>query len=335
MRRSKSSLACRRLPRNDVEPADREGGGQEDPGDVGSGAADQRHHQGAQSDGAGLGQRGGGEGSLDLVGDGARLYLPVVAPDHLAGYPADRVQQRLAVVVEAGAHVADHPFPVAGELTPLDVPADVLPQLQISLDDPVDDPPHLILDLARCLADDLPLEGALYPLAVHQALDPADPDGLLEEPHAAPFHVAEQDIQPGQPGLEVPQHLLVEERQLLVDVLNRLDVLGQQLEPLERGVLVLRREAQPDVQRVEQLEPDPFLLVEGVEQVILHRTEPALLPQLLTGTVRLSACPSPSCPARLQRLPGRNGEDLWRLAQEAGGVFPHVADAPRRAPPAG
>ena len=96
---------------------------------------------------AGLGQRGGGEGALDLVGDGAGLLFPVVAPDHLAGNPADRIQQRLAVVAEAGTHIADHPLPVPGELPPLDVAADVLPELEVSLHDPVDDPSDLVLDL--------------------------------------------------------------------------------------------------------------------------------------------------------------------------------------------
>ena len=70
-----------------------------------------------------------------------------------------------------------------------------------------------------------------------------------------------------EPGLEVAQHLLVEQRELAVDVLHRLDVLGQELEPLEGGVLVPGRQPEPHVERVEQLEPDPLLLVEGAEQV--------------------------------------------------------------------
>ena len=112
---------------------------------------------------AGLGQRRGGEGSLDLVGDGPGLRVAVVAPDHVAGHPADGVEQRLAVVAEARAHIADHPFAVPGELPPLDIAADVLPEPEVPLHDPVDHPAHLVLHLPGRLADDLPLEGSLAP----------------------------------------------------------------------------------------------------------------------------------------------------------------------------
>ena len=93
---------------------------------------------------------------------------------------------------------------------------------------------------ARRVADDLALEGAAHALAVHQAPDPADPDGLLEEPHAPPLHVAQQHVEPRQARLDVAHHLVVDQRELPVDALDGLDVLGQELEPLERDVLVLR-----------------------------------------------------------------------------------------------
>src|SRR3989337_2111741 len=79
------------------------------------------------------------------------------------------------------------------------------------------------------------------------------------------------------------------------------------------------------MERVEQLEPDPLPLIERVEQVILHRPEPASLPQLLASFFRPPARPAVR-PSRLLRLAGRNREGLWCLAQEAGGVVPHVAD---------
>ena len=130
------------------------------------------------------------------------------------------------------------------------------------------------------VAHHLALEGALDALAVEQRADPAQPDRLLEEPLPPALHLVQQQLEPGQPRLEVAQHLLVEERELRVDALERLDVLRQQLEPLERGLLVPRREPEPDVERIEQLEPDPLLLVEGAEQVLLDRVEAALLPEL-------------------------------------------------------
>src|SRR6185436_3874732 len=139
-----------------------------------------------------------------------------------------------------------------GELAPLNVAADVLPQLEIALHNPIDDSVHLVLDLSGCLADDLPLERPLNPFTIHQALDPADANGLLEEPHTPALHVAEQHVEPGQSRLEVPQHLLVEQRELLIDVLDGLDVLSQELQTLERGVLVFRGQPEPDVERIEQ-----------------------------------------------------------------------------------
>ena len=121
--------------------------------------------------------------------------------------------------------------------------------------------PGLGLDLGRGVPDDLALEGPPDALAVHEAPDAADPDGLLEEPHAPPLHVAEQYVEPGQARLDVAQHLVVRQRELAVDALDGLDVLGQELQPLERDVLVPGREPEPHVERVEELEPDPLLLV--------------------------------------------------------------------------
>ncbi len=57
----------------------------------------------------------------------------------------------------------------------------------------------------------------------------------------APLHLVEEQVQPRKTRLEVAQHSLMEQRELPVDVLQRLDVLGEELEPLERGLLVLAR----------------------------------------------------------------------------------------------
>ena len=253
-----------------------------------------------------------------------RLGLAVVAPDHLARHAADRVEQRLAVVGEAGPHLADHPLAVAGDLPPVDVSAHVLPGLEVALDDPVDDPAGLGLDLGRGVADDLPLERPPDALAVHEAPDAADPDGLLEEPHAPPLHVAEQHVEPGQARLDVAQHLVVRQRELAVDALDGLDVLGQKLQPLERDVLVPGREPEPHVERVEELEPDPLLLVERPHQVGVDLVQPA-------GAPRLGRAVRPG----RERLAGGDREEAGRLGQERLGMLAHEAEDLLAGPPGG
>ncbi len=140
------ALGLAALAGKDVEPADGQCRCQENAGHIGRCAGNYGDHHGSQPERTGLGQRGGGKGALNLIGNGSRLGFPVVAPHHLAGNPPDRVEQRLAVVAEAGTDIADHALAVSGELPPLDVAADVLPQPEIPLHDPVDDPADLLLD---------------------------------------------------------------------------------------------------------------------------------------------------------------------------------------------
>ena len=79
---------------------------------------------------------------------------------------------------------------------------------------------------------------------------------------------------------------------------------------------------EPDVERVEQLEPDPLLLVQRVEQVVLHRAEAALLPQLL-----LPLRPPVRLRRASMRLPGRNRQRSRELSpRSAGGILAYVAD---------
>ena len=131
----------------------------------------------------------------------------------------------------------------------------------------------------------------------------------------APLHVAEQHVEPGQARLDVAQHLVVRQRELAVDALDGLDVLRQQLQPLERDVLVPGREPEPDVERVEELEPDPLLLVERPHEVGVHVVEPA-------GAPRLGRAVRPG----RQRLAGGDREEAGRLAQERLGVLAHEAE---------
>jgi hypothetical protein len=256
------TLRLAALARDHVEAANGERGSEQESGHIGHGAREEGDDQRAQPERAGLGQGGSGERPLHVVGDGACLGIPIVAPDGVPRHPADRLEQRLPVVGEAAAHLPDHALAVALDLPPVDVAAHVLPRLQVPLHDPVDDPASLCLELGRRVADHFPLEGAPHPVAVQQGTNPPDPERLLEEPHAALLHVAEQHVEPGEPRLDVAYHLVVEQGELPVDALDGLDVLRQQLEPLERDVLVPGREAEPDVERVQQLEADPLLLVE-------------------------------------------------------------------------
>ncbi len=120
-------LCLASLPGYDVKATHGQRGGEQNTGYIRGGTAHQGDHQGPQADGTRLCQSGGRKRSLNLIGDRARFHLPIVAADHVPRYPADGVQQRLAVVVEARADIADHALAMAGDLTPLDVGADVLP----------------------------------------------------------------------------------------------------------------------------------------------------------------------------------------------------------------
>ena len=64
------ALGLAALARDDLEAAHGERGREQEAGHIGRGAGHHRHHQGAQAEGARLRQRGGGEGPLDIVGDG-------------------------------------------------------------------------------------------------------------------------------------------------------------------------------------------------------------------------------------------------------------------------
>ncbi len=193
----------------------------------------------------------------------------------------------------------------------VDVLLDVLPQLQVALDDPVHHAAGLLLDALGRVTDDLALELAAHAVAVHERADASDADRILEEGAATPLHLEQQRIEPAEPGLEVAQHLVVEGGDLAVDVVDRLDVIGEQFQRLERGILVGGREAESHVEGVEQLESDALLLVERAQQVVLHGGESARRPQLRIATVR----------ARGKRLARGDREDLGRAAQQRARVL--------------
>ena len=86
--------------------------------------------------------------------------LAVVAAHHLARHPAHRLEQRLPVVGERRGHLAQHALLMLRQPAAVHEPVHVLPDLEVALDDPVDDPADLRLELLGRVADDLPLERA-------------------------------------------------------------------------------------------------------------------------------------------------------------------------------
>src|SRR5690606_38881705 len=135
------------------------------------------------------------------------------------------------------------------------------------------------------VSDDLSLELPSYAVAVRQRADPADADGFLEERIAAPFGLRDQSIQRPETWLQVADHLVVERRDLPIDVLDGGDVVGEHPETSEGRLLVGSRQAQPHVERVEELETDSFLLRQRVQEVVVDAGEaagpPSPLPVLL------------------------------------------------------
>src|SRR5690606_9906187 len=122
-----------------------------------------------------------------------RLLLPVVSADDTGGQPLDRAEQRLSVVLEP-ADIPDQTVAVPVEAAAVDVHLDILPQLEILVDDPVDHLACDLLDLVGRIADHPMLELAPHRVAVHERPDPADADGLLEERIATTFHLEHERI---------------------------------------------------------------------------------------------------------------------------------------------
>src|SRR5215203_956659 len=113
----------------------------------------------------------------------------------------------------------------------------------------------------------------------------------------------------------------MKEGELLIDVLNGFYVLRQQLEALEGRILVLRRQPQTDVEWIEELQSNAFLLIQRLQQIVFHRTKAALCPQLLVGLCRLSIGGT-----SFEGQPGRYRKQLGRLVQQACGVLTHITE---------
>ena len=142
--------------------------------------------------------------------------LAVVAADHLARDPAHRVEQRLAVVAEAWCGTSPT-IPSWWQRDPaaVDELAHVLPHLEVALDDPVDQParprpraaggvsPTTSRSKAR-LTPSLSSRERIRPIRIVSSKNRCP----------RPLHLVEQQVEPGQPRLEVAQHLLVEQGEL-------------------------------------------------------------------------------------------------------------------------
>jgi hypothetical protein len=94
-------------------------------------------------------------------------------------------------------------------------------------------------------------------------------------------HLGDDVLDPGQVEGELAAHVLGVELELAVDGLNGLDIGGEDREALVRGREVALGEVLGDPEGAEELEPDPALLVERLEDVALQLAEPAGLPQTL------------------------------------------------------
>ena len=135
--------------RQDQQAEHRHRPGREQTRDVGGGARGERRHRGAETDRAGLGQGGGGQGALHVLGEAARLGGAVVARERLARRPPDGVEQTAAVRRESARRSRR---PCASSCTArrrLTWVDDRLPLVDVGGHQPVDERLDALLDLPR------------------------------------------------------------------------------------------------------------------------------------------------------------------------------------------
>ncbi len=250
--------------------------------------------------------------------------LRVVAIDLFLGPVGDRFEQAAAVVAELRADLADHLLFILGQAAAIDVFLDRFPGAQILLDHPVDQLIDRDVDLLLGVADDLALELGADLVGVEQVEDAADPDRVLEELVAARSHLADDVLDPGQVIGELAAHILRVELKLPVDRLDRVDVVGKDRQPVVGRLQVSVGQVLGDAERAEQLEPDPALLVERLEDVLLERAEAALPPESLAlGRVACRRASFACCASRAEI-----GEDLRPEAEQPLDVLGHEFDRP-------
>ena len=194
---------------------------------------------------------------------------------------------------------------------------DALPLPQVGVDQPVHQLADLALDLLRRVGDDLVLEPLLHAAAIEQVHHPADAHRVVEVLVAAALHLEQDAVDVRHAELEIAGQVLLVNVELPLDVVEHLEIVLQQREPVlhEPGVALDDRRA--DAERVEQLEMHAPRRVERRRDVVLERLEAAGAPQL-----RLPKLGAESQPRAHRKDLGAEAEQRARvLGDEAADVF--------------
>ena len=112
-----------------------------------------------------------------------------------------------------------------------------------------------------------------------QVEDASQADRLLEKGVAPLQHAGDDVLDPGEVIAELPPHILLVGDQLAVDVVDRCQIVPQHRQSLVGDPQVLLRDSLADPERAQQLQTNAPLLIEGREDVLLQRSEPARLPE--------------------------------------------------------
>ncbi len=194
--------------------------------------------------------------SVDLRGSAVAIH-------GLLGSAADGLEQLLAVVFEAAD--LTHQFAVMLEAPLRQVVGDPLPLSELRFHHPVDDLVDLLLDLLRCIADDLALEVGLDLGFVHQVESTGQPQRLIEVLHAAALELVQDVVDIGEAVAKLPGHVLAIEIELALNLIDGCEILGQDLQTTLRSVAVGVDQTPTDPERTEELESDALGLVQGLQ----------------------------------------------------------------------
>ena len=265
---------------------------------------------------AGAGRGGGGDRVSRAVGELARFAPAIVRLDDRLRRAADGLDHAPPLVVErtrvvvvlvlADDAIAERAASIGQVLR------DPLPLAEVGVDQPVDQVVHALLDLLRRVGDDLPLEALLHARPVQQIHHPADPHRVVEVAVAAPLHLEQHVVDRRHPSLELARHVLLEEPELALDVVEEREIPLQGHDALARRDRVAIDQRGADAERIQQLQLRARGVIERGLDVALERLEPARRPEL-----RLPGL-------RAERRLGADGKDLRGDAQQPARVVRHV-----------
>ena len=130
-----------------------------------------------------------------------------------------------------------------------------LPLAQVGLDQPVDELVDAALDVGRRVGHHVPLEALLDARLVDQVEDAPEAHHLVEVGLPAALHLEQDVVDGGHPRREVARQVALVLRQLALDVVERREVAGEQVQPLVDDARRLVHDVARHAERVEQLEP--------------------------------------------------------------------------------